>query len=291
MRSMTGFGKGEYQCPDGVSYTAEISSVNRKQLEIRFSMPSDCTRFEVELRKLLSSAISRGAVSLRITRTGGSSEGAGVVNLQYLESLARACWQVRRRLGLPEVIDVESLVTVPGVIGAPVPADETVVQEAVTGAVRAALQNFLAMRDAEGAALLEDLRSRMQTLQNLVEEIRPYAASITASIREKLMEKLEAENLGSRDDERLNRELLFYADRSDVTEELTRLASHFAQMEDFFNRSADEPAGRSMDFLVQEMFREITTLGNKAGTGEVSRRVVAFKAELEKFREQIQNVE
>ena len=147
------------------------------------------------------------------------------------------------------------------------------------------------MRNAEGEALRQDLAGRMDFLRNKLNAIRPFAAGITERIKQRLLEKLEAENLAADPhDERLLRELLFYADRADVTEEITRLESHFGQFASFLNND-HEPVGRSLDFLVQEMFREITTLGNKAGSSDISPLVVAFKAELEKIREQVQNVE
>ena len=142
----------------------------------------------------------------------------------------------------------------------------------------------------KGAALKNDLESRERLLESLLAEIEPLAAEMNAGIKARLLARLEEEKIPvPGDDERLLKEVLFYADKADVTEEITRLHSHFGQFRRFLAES--KPVGRSLDFLMQEMFREITTLGNKAGVPAVSPLVVAFKSELEKLREQIQNVE
>ena len=146
------------------------------------------------------------------------------------------------------------------------------------------------MRDREGVILAEDLSSRREILEKLLAAIKPLAAAIPGQLKTKLMEKIVEEGLPvDVNDERLLKEVLFYADKADVTEEITRLESHFRQFDAFLK--AEEPVGRSLDFLLQEMFREITTLGNKAGCGEITPLIVKFKSELEKLREQIQNVE
>jgi len=288
MRSMTGFGKGEAVFPDGAVLTAEVSSVNRKQFEPRFSLPSEYNGREVELRKRLGEVISRGAVSLRVVRSG--TPAAGHVNVEMLEGLARVCMDLRKRLGLTPDFDAASLLSVPGVMngsGDAAEADDSLLMTAVDRALAA----FLEMRTTEGEALAADLAGRLALLEDLLARIEPHAAGIHDTIRNRLMDKLKEENLPvNPEDERFLKEILFYVDRSDVTEEITRLRSHFAQFRDFLNEK-DKPVGRGMDFLVQEMFREITTLGNKAGTGPISKQVVTFKTELEKVREQIQNVE
>lgn len=293
MRSMTGFGKFEATSPDGSVLTAEVSSVNRKQLEIRANLPQELTALEPLARRLLASSISRGAVTLRVNRSSGRAAAATTrVNAALLESLARECVEVRRKLGLVPDFDPAALLAIPGVLeSASADTEEPEFVQAFEAAVNGALAKFVAMREAEGEALKADLEARLQTLESLLDKIRPFAAGITAGIKAKLLEKLQGENLvADLNDERLLRELLFYADRSDVTEEITRLDSHFGQFRGFAGKSG-EPIGRSLDFLVQEMFREITTLSNKAGSQDISPLTVAFKSELEKIREQVQNVE
>ncbi len=293
MRSMTGFGKAESALPDNSLINVEISAVNRKQLEIRASLPPDMSGLEPAARRILAGRVSRGAVNLRITRhTSRSAGGSSAVNRELFEALARECMDLRRKLGLEADFDVASLLALPGVMeNAAAEVDTPEFSAAFETAVAGALEKFNAMRDAEGNALKEDMERRLQILENLLEKIRPFASGIADAIKAKLMEKLKAENLiADAGDERFLRELLFYADRADVTEEITRLVSHFAQFRTFLAKDG-EPVGRSLDFLVQEMFREITTLSNKAGTPEISPLTVAFKSELEKIREQVQNVE
>ena len=288
MRSMTGFGKGEAVSPQGVVLTVEVSSVNRKQFEPRFSLPAEYAAREIDLRKRLGEVISRGAVSLRVVRSGAA--GAASVNTALLEELARLCVDLRKRFGLAPEFDAAALLSAPGVMNGASASDEDD-GELLTTALEKALEKFLAMRTAEGAALAADLRMRLDKLEGVLDEIEPRTAGIGAALRARLLERIKAENLpADPTDERFLKEVLFYADRADVTEEITRLRSHFAQFRGFL-AEPEKPVGRGMDFLVQEMFREITTLGNKAGTPEVSPLVVAFKTELEKIREQVQNVE
>ena len=286
--SMTGFGSGKAEV-NGVSIYAEISTVNRKQLEIRFAMPREFNSFEHELRKILQAELSRGQVSVRISRTASAGEAAGV-NRDRVAALIACARELGKEFNVNGELTMAQVMTMPGVFEE---SSETVpdeVKNAVASALTNAVKALNTMRSAEGTALKIELENRITLLESLRESLLPEVSGIEENIKNKLLEKLANANLPvDVNDERFLKEVLYYADKSDVSEELARLASHFVQFRSFLEGA--EGGGRSMDFLVQEMFREITTLGNKAGASEVSPLVVAFKSELEKLREQIQNVE
>lgn len=294
MKSMTGFGRGEAVSPDGTTLCVEINSVNRKQLEIHVSLPPESGDLDRRARGILGERFRRGAVSLKVTVTPGLNGNPAVrVNRGLLQEMASVCDDLCARFRTTAKFDPATLFLVPGVLD----GQETAAAEARWVAsvfeqtVRKAMDDALRMREKEGAVLHEDLCARLEELRRKLAAVRELAPDVNERIRRRLLEKLKSENLISDpDDGSLLRELLFYADRSDVTEEIVRMESHFSQFVSFLDRH-DEPVGRSLDFLVQEMFREITTLGNKAGSSEISKLVVEFKSELEKIREQIQNVE
>ena len=291
--SMTGFGKGEAHCDNpACNVTAEITSVNRKQLEIRWNLPREFAAWEIDLRNVANKKLSRGAVSARVTMEfHGSGAANAVINQALLEKLIETADHVNAKYELNNSIDIAGLMRVPGVVEPAVPDSES--EELKTAAVQAvntALDNLIAMRNKEGAELEKDLRGRIDLLKQFLEKIKPLAAGVPTALKQKLIEKITAENLPvDTNDERLLKEVLLYADKADITEEITRLESHFRQFDGFL--AASEPVGRSLDFLLQEMFREITTLGNKAGSSDITPIVVAFKSELEKIREQVQNIE
>ncbi len=291
MLSMTGFGKGMAWCDGDICFTVELSSVNRKQLELRFTAPPELAMLEPTARRLVQAGISRGAVHLRVGMRSAAGSGAGAVDETLLANLVEAARGMRRRFGLSDVVEVEALMQLPGVLGGQsADLERPEFTAAFEEAVSDALKNFQEMRRHEGENLGRDLDERLSRLEKMVSEIKPWAEGYPAEAQRRLRERLTA--LGTmipENDERLLKEVLFYAERADVAEELTRLASHFTQFRKFLADAG--PTGRSLDFLIQEMFREITTLGNKAGSVEISPLVVAFKSELEKLREQVQNVE
>lgn len=294
MLSMTGFGKAELVFNEGLVLSAEISSVNRKQLEIRSSLPAECSAFEDVLRKIATSSISRGALQVKVTLQGkdGSRSGEVRVEKEKISALIRECMLLRKASGLEEnAVDVERLLTIPGMVTfTGVDPDSPELRQAFENVLEAAFEKFRAMRSAEGENLKRDLYCRLDRLKDLLARIEPETALISAQTKQRILAKLEAEKIPvPGNEEQLLREILFYTDRADVTEEITRLKSHFEQLIRYFESTV--PAGRSLDFLAQEMFREINTLGNKAGIPPVSALVVEFKSELEKMREQIQNVE
>lgn len=292
IRSMTGFGKGEVQF-NGAAFAVEISTVNRKQLEIRLNLPRELAMLEPAIRQQLAARLSRGSVTVRLTITAqaGSELTQARINWPLADALVAAAQTMQRRYSLPALPTAAELLALPGVVdNAPPDADNPALLDAVRQATAKALDRLLHMREQEGRSLYEDLRNRLNLLKTLLAEITPYTREIPQLQKQRLLDKLTAENLPvDLNDERLLKEVLFYADKADVTEELTRLNSHFQQFESFL--AAAEPTGRSLDFLLQEMFREITTLGNKAGGSAITSQIVRFKAELEKIREQVQNVE
>ena len=286
---MTGFGKGAATAPDGTVLVVELSAVNRKQLELRFSMPQDFSAWEPEARKAISAKVSRGSLLVRVN-TSQTAAGLADLNRDRLEALIRLCREYSAG-DENAPVDVASLLSLPGVFGSAENRDSAAALPALNAALEQALAGFNAMRECEGTALQQELGGRLNGLRDLLAKIEPQTAGLADAAKAKILARLADEKLPvDLNDERFLREVLYYADRSDVTEEVTRLKSHFAQFDRFLTE-APESAGRSMDFLLQEMFREITTLGNKAGSSGVSPHVVAFKTELEKLREQVQNVE
>ena len=295
MRSMTGFGKAYAASAElGIAFNVEISSVNRKQLEIRVSLPHELSAMELLLRQLIKEKISRGTVSARVTMSLDEKQGLSTVKINHslLERLTKECSELQKQFGDQTSWSIAELMTLPGVVEA-VPPDmenaeiKTVFVQAVEGAV----SNLVAMREAEGRELCRDLKKRCEKLTALTDKLEPMIKEVPEMLRQKLFERLEKEGLAvDVNDERMLKELIFYVDRSDVSEELTRLRSHFAQLEKFLSKSG-KAVGRSMDFLLQEIFREVTTFGNKAASCEITPVIVEFKTELEKIREQIQNIE
>ncbi|MEA4862093.1 MAG: YicC/YloC family endoribonuclease [Victivallaceae bacterium] len=293
IRSMTGFGKGvaDAQAP-ACHIEIELSSVNRKQLEQRWTLPRELSAIEPDLRRSLAAKLSRGAVSARVGCVfHGEAASATNINLSLLLKLAATATAVRNECKMSDPIDLAALMTIPGVVeNTEYAADTEDIRNAALAALDAALGQLIAMRAREGAALEADLSGRMEKIESLLAKIKPLVAALPGQLKAKLLEKLAESGLNvDLNDDRLLKEVLFYADKSDTTEEITRLESHFVQFRHYL--ASSEPAGRSLDFLLQEMFREITTLSNKAGSPQVSPLAVAFKSELEKLREQVQNVE
>lgn len=295
MKSMTGFGKGEACCHErGVTFSVEISTVNRKQLDIRANMPRELGAFETILRRIISARVKRGTVAARVTMELEDSASAGNVKINeaLLRSLASHCASLTKSLGLKNDLKLSELLAVPGVIeerSTELDVPECV--DAFSHAAEKAVDALLTMRIQEGKALQNDLRHRVGVLDGIVDKIAPHTHDIPELQKEKLLTRIKESGLDVADnDERLLKEIVIFADKSDVSEELTRLKSHFKQFTVFIEDDST-PVGRSLDFLLQEIQREINTLGTKAGGTVVSPLVVEFKTELEKIREQVQNIE
>jgi uncharacterized protein (TIGR00255 family) len=293
MKSMTGYGRGEARTADGVVYLAEAQSYNKKQFEVRVRLPKDSPSLEPMIRELAGTRFSRGAVTVRLDSRleGGAAAGTAVID----EALAAAYLEQARRLqaqhGLPGEIAIADLLHLPGVAEfRPVDDGDDRHLAAARAAVAGALDALDAMRLAEGGRLREDIAGRLQSLAALLDRIEPKAATLPEVQLARLRDRLrEAMPETAEDEERLLREIIVFTDRSDVSEEITRLRSHFVQAESFF--AAREPVGRGLEFLLQEMQREVNTLGVKAAAADISPLVVEFKTGLEKIREQIQNIE
>lgn len=291
MRSMTGFGRGEATA-NGWKVDVELSGVNRKQADISVNLPAALMELEAEARNLLTKAVSRGRIGAKVTL---SHTDAGDNRLLFDEDLARQYVAAAKRLsqetGIDTRITAADLFRAPGIfkideLGA-TPDD---VREALMSALGSALSQLVRMQQDEGAHLRADLEARLDSIVREIEGITALAPLVPIGHRQNLMKRLGESgvelDLG---DERLLREIALFAERCDVTEELTRLASHIALFRTYL--ASDEPMGRNLDFLCQELNRELNTIGSKANDAGIARCVVHSKTELEKIREQVQNVQ
>lgn len=295
MKSMTGFGRGTASTSDvGLTFTVEITSINRKQSDIRVSLPPEMSSFEPMLRLLVNERISRGAIGIKVvSRAEGTAAAAVKLNSAVLQELIKETISLQRNLGLPEKVELRDFFVLPGVVETVVPdLDRPEVSEALEQATIMAIDALMTMKRKEGTNLCADIAARLLLLRETVTKIEPLAGGIPQMQKERMLQRLNESGLNvDLNDERVLRELVVFSDKTDVTEEITRLRSHFEQFENYMRAGKDEPVGRSLDFLTQEINREVTTLGNKAGTAEISPLVVKMKTEVEKIREQIQNVE
>jgi len=290
---MTGYGRGDCS-QDGFKITVELSSVNRKQGEIAVNLPREMEMLEAQIRDLINRYVARGRLTVRVTLHAGASVSAARMhlNIPLAKAYARELNRLSKQLHLPGPVTLDQLARAPGVFQ----TDEQLAVEedfwpSVEKALQKAMTGLLRMRTREGAHLAEDLAQRIDVMRKAVATIQKHAPKVAARYREQLIERIRAAGLETpaADDERLLKEVVYFADRSDISEELTRLQSHFQQFQDC--QRSREPVGRMLDFLAQEMNREVNTIGSKANNSLISREVVTLKAELEKFREQAQNVE
>ncbi len=290
---MTGYGRGDCS-KDGFKITVELSSVNRKQTEISVNLPREMELLEAQIRDLINRHIARGRLTVRVSLHAGAGKASARMhlNVPLAKAYARELSRLAKQLKLPGPVTLDQLARAPGVLQTD---EELAVEEdfwpAVEKALKKALAQMVKMREREGAHLAQDLAKRMAIMRKAAAQIQKQAPTVAERYRQQLIERIKSAGLEApgAEDERLLKEVVYFADRSDISEELTRLQSHFQQFED--GRKSKEPVGRMLDFLAQEMNREINTIGSKANDSLISREVVTLKAELERFREQAQNVE
>ncbi len=290
---MTGFGAASASWKDK-TLRVEISGVNRKQVEAAISLPRTWAEMEQPLRQKITSAVSRGRVNLSVTVQSAECaalSGELVLHENAVETLKRHLQRLEE-LGFPcAQPNIDNLFR----IGAFEMQTETTplpdeILPILLPLADEAMQAFLAMRKQEGEALRCDLLDKLGGLRRLREDMIAQAAGIPAHYRELLMKRLTDAGIPvDLSDERIIREVALFADRCDVSEEMVRLASHFDQFETLC--AQDEPVGRPLDFLCQEIFRELNTTGSKANDATLAQLVVTAKTELEKIREQVQNIE
>ena len=289
--SMTGYGRAEAVL-HGRSIAVEIKSVNSRYFEYSSRMPRSCAFMDDRLKKQLGASISRGKVELSLTlQTLEAADTVVEVNAALAASYRSALAQIGSQLGLQDDTTVSTLSRFADVLT--VRRAETNEDELwgdVQTVCAAALEKFCEMRRVEGARLQEDVSARLCTIEEMVDRIEQLSAGRVSAYTEKLYARLQ-ELLADRavDDSRILTEAAIFADKTAVDEETVRLHSHIAQYRDILALS--EPVGRKLDFLTQELNRETNTIGSKAQDLEITRLVVDMKAEIEKIREQIQNIE
>lgn len=293
MQSMTGFGRGTHST-EVWQATVEASSINRKQVEIVTNLPRPLQCLESNVRQLTLPQVSRGRVQLtiRLEKSGAEDSSQIRINHALAKSLETAFGELSQAIGREVQASAADFAKYPGILETNDldQIDPDLAWQTIEPALHQALQSMNEMRGAEGNHLKQDFLQRLQTLADLTKFISQQAPYRPLRQRELLEKRLS--DIGIKleeNDDRLIKELALFADRCDISEELTRLDSHFAKFQEYLN--ATEATGRQLDFLCQELFREFNTIGSKANDAQIAQTVVEAKTEIEKIREQVQNIE
>lgn len=290
MQSMTGYGRRQC-CRDGREMTVELKSVNHRYLDVSCRLPRALSFGEDLVRRQLSQFLRRGHVDVNVTYQNLRADAREVrvdeaLALQYRDALLR----LHREVGGKNDCGLSFIASQPDVLSVTVrEEDQEAVLSLLSEALNQAVGDMVAMREREGEALRRDLREHLSQVARLRDEIAALAPRVPLNYQEKLKARLAGLGVQELDEQRLAQEVALMADRCAIDEELSRLQSHIAQMWEALD--ADGEVGRRLDFLTQELNREVNTIGSKAADAEITRLVVAAKSEIEKLREQVQNVE
>ena len=290
MYSMTGYGRCRVEA-DGREMTVELKTVNHRFLDINLRMPRGLLFLEDTIRKALSARLSRGHADVFLTYRNGRDDAREVtVDASLLHAYTAAYDKIAAETGITDDRSLTRLASLPDVLTISEKEDD---QEAVTALCRQALEGavdaLVVMRAQEGEALKSDTAMRLDHLEALASQISERAPSVVAEYKERLETRLAELLDAPPDPQRLAQEVALMADRAAIDEELVRLSSHVAQLRQTL--TSGEPVGRKLDFLVQELNREVNTIGSKASDLQIGAWVVEAKAEIEKIREQVQNIE
>lgn len=290
IKSMTGFGRGEYE-NEGRTYTVDIKSVNHKYSDISVRLPRFLNTVEDKIRKRVSNAISRGKVDVFVTFENYSSQGTTIkINRELAKEYIKELKLLADEADLKFDVNVIDITKFPEILKLEDDEDEELIANELMVALEKALENFVAMREIEGAKLIEDIENRIHVIEGKVEEITKFSSTLVEEYIQKLetrVKELMKDNVV--DESRLMQEIVIFSDKSSIEEELTRLASHISQFLNLIKESS--PIGKKIDFLIQEINREVNTIGSKANCLDITNRVIEIKTEVENIREQIQNIE
>lgn len=290
---MTGFGRGSAS-GDGFSIGVEIKTVNNRYLDVHLRAPQELTAIEMEIRKRVSARLSRGRVDLNISFDRTGSAGSYEINQAVVAAYVDALREIQRQFNLSGDIDVSAIARLPGALSSPRNELSDQIVNAIESAIDQALDSLEQMRQAEGESLASEMRARLERIQQTIPRIETAANGLVEAYQQRLQKRItELASRGGQtielDPGRLAQEVAYLADRSDITEELTRLKSHVQQFREAIE--LDEEVGKRLDFLLQELNREANTVLSKSAEVSIKDSALAIKAEVEKLREQVQNVE
>ena len=290
IKSMTGCGRGKYE-NEGRSYTVDIKSVNHKYTDISVRLPRFLNSEEDKIRKRISSAISRGKVDVLISFENYSSKGTNIrINKELAKEYIKELKSLADETDLQFNVDVIDISKFPEILKIEDTQDEELIGKELMIAVDDALEKFISMREIEGTRLVQDIEQRIYLIQNKVNEITEFSSTLVKEYMEKLKVRVnELLEPSTVDENRLMQEIVIFSDKSSIEEELTRLKSHMSQFLELIKQSS--PIGKKIDFLIQEINREVNTIGSKANCLDITNRVIEIKTEVENIREQIQNIE
>lgn len=294
LKSMTAFGRAAYVCSLG-RFNLEIQSVNRKFLEINVSMPRELLRYELEIKRGLAPLISRGQVSVKLKADfDGHSPLVIKPNICLAKQFKHAWDRLASELGVEETngFRLDMLAGFEGIFQTEEEVrDEAIIEKMVQEILALAVENLMKMKREEGAILQRDISERIVKIESLIHHISNLCDGASARLKERLKARLEEVLPGSVDnEERVLREIVLFADKIDIAEELTRFNCHIKHFKELLESHSTQ-IGKTLEFILQELGREINTIGSKSADIEIARRVIEIKSELERIREQIQNVE
>nr|MBO4518294.1 YicC family protein [Clostridia bacterium] len=289
MFSMTGYGKAEYS-EGGIDLTVELKSVNNRNFDFNAKMPRAFICFEDAIRKTVGEYIKRGRIELFVNFSD-NRESCAAITVDYAKAAEyyAAAGKIAEHLNIPNDCTVSYLMKCPDVVKDDFKADGSEFEEILISTVKSACEKFNDMRKTEGAKLVSDMLSRMDTISGLTEKIALRAPLVATEYKEKLKTRIEEALKDVKYDEtRLLNEVAFYTDKVNIDEELTRLKSHISQFRNIVNTVG---AGKKLDFLMQEFNRETNTICSKSNDLEITGYGLSLKNEIEKVREQVQNLE
>ncbi len=293
--SMTGFGSVQHETEIG-SFSIEIKTVNNRFLDMNFRLPSGCLSLEPEIRKIVMKTIRRGRADITVRwERSGEAQPVLVPNVTAIRNLIEALRPLQEDGPGSMPVRPSDLLQLPGILTETYPeVSEKKLHAALIGGIRKALRVLARTRRVEGAVMALEVMNHLEELENRHAEILTRKDLVLEAYRDRLHKKISefVESGGEKvDRERLDAEVLLYADKSDITEELSRLNAHFQAFHELIQEPSEEPVGRPLDFLCQEMNREINTIGSKSRDSELTAHVLTMKNTLEKIREQVHNNE
>ena len=290
MRSMTGYARAEGRLGDRLC-VVEIKTVNHRFLDISLRVPKSFTPIEVPLKKCFGNKISRGKVDATIQIGNGEMNNVRVsLNIPLAQKYYRLLNKLKEDLEFQEEISLRHIISLQDIIIIEKPEGNFNQWEEVKGIVDQALDSLNNTREAEGEILKQDIQQRVNNINQLLSDIETYSLQMTNATREKLLKRFQDLNVPFNVDEsRLLNEVFFLAERTDITEEIVRAKSHLKQCRELLD--SPNAIGRKLDFTLQEINREVNTMSSKASDAKVSQAVIEIKSDLEKVREQVQNVE